>query len=42
MKTITREDLKEKIDRSDEFVLLGVLSEASYGPIYQVRSGSRI
>ena len=31
MKTITREDLKEKIDRGDEFVLLEVLSEASYG-----------
>lgn len=30
MKTITREDLKEKIDRGDEFVLLEVLSEASY------------
>jgi hypothetical protein len=43
VKTISREDLKEKIDRGDEFVLLEVLSEASYGgPIYQVRSGSRI
>ena len=31
MKTIGREDLKQKIDRADEFVLLGVLSEASYG-----------
>ena len=31
MKTIGREDLKEKIDRGDEFVLLEVLSEASYG-----------
>ena len=31
MKTISREDLKEKIDRGDEFVLLEVLSEASYG-----------
>ena len=30
MKTISREDLKEKIDRGDEFVLLEVLSEASY------------
>ena len=30
MKTISREDLREKIDRSDEFVLLEVLSEASY------------
>ena len=29
MKTISREDLKEKIDRGDEFVLLEVLSEAS-------------
>ena len=31
MKIISREDLKEKIDRGDEFVLLEVLSEASYG-----------
>jgi rhodanese-related sulfurtransferase len=31
VKTISREDLKEKIDRGDEFVLLEVLSEASYG-----------
>jgi rhodanese-related sulfurtransferase len=31
VKTIGREDLKEKIDRGDEFVLLEVLSEASYG-----------
>ena len=31
MKTISCEDLKEKIDRGDEFVLLEVLSEASYG-----------
>ena len=31
MKTIGREDLKQKIDRGDEFVLLEVLSEASYG-----------
>ena len=30
MKTIDREDLKEKIDRGDDFVLLEVLSEASY------------
>ena len=30
MKTISREALKEKIDRGDEFVLLEVLSEASY------------
>ena len=30
MKTISREDLKEKIDRGDDFVLLEVLSEASY------------
>ena len=30
MKTISREDLKEKIDRGDEFVLLEALSEASY------------
>jgi rhodanese-related sulfurtransferase len=31
VKTISREDLKEKIDRGDDFVLLEVLSEASYG-----------
>ena len=30
MKTIGREDLKEKIDRGDDFVLLEVLSEQSY------------
>ena len=30
MKTISREDLKEKIDRGDDFVLLEALSEASY------------
>ncbi len=30
MKTISREDLKEKIESGDEFVLLEVLSEASY------------
>ena len=30
MKTISREDLKEKIYRGDEFVLLEVLSEESY------------
>jgi len=30
VKTITREDLKEKIDRGDDFVLLEVLGEASY------------
>ena len=30
MKVISREDLKEKIDRGDDFVLLEVLSEASY------------
>jgi rhodanese-related sulfurtransferase len=30
VKTITREDLREKIDRGDEFVLLEVLSEESY------------
>jgi hypothetical protein len=29
VKTISREDLKEKIDRGDEFVLLEALSEAS-------------
>ena len=31
MKIISREDLKEKIDRGDDFVLLEALSEASYG-----------
>jgi rhodanese-related sulfurtransferase len=30
VKTISREDLREKIDRGDEFVLLEVLSEESY------------
>jgi rhodanese-related sulfurtransferase len=30
VKTISREDLKEKIDRGDDFVLLEVLSEESY------------
>jgi len=30
VKTISREDLKEKIDRGDDFVLLEVLSETSY------------
>ena len=30
MKTITREELKEKMDRGDDFVLLEVLREASY------------
>jgi rhodanese-related sulfurtransferase len=30
VKTISREDLKEKIDRGDEFVLFEVLSEESY------------
>jgi rhodanese-related sulfurtransferase len=30
MKTISREDLKEKIDGGEEFVLLEVLSEQSY------------
>jgi rhodanese-related sulfurtransferase len=30
LKTISREDLKEKIDRGDEFVLFEVLSEESY------------
>ena len=30
MKTIDREQLKEKIERGDDFVLLEVLSEASY------------
>ena len=31
MKTISREDLREKIDRGDDFGLLEALSEASYG-----------
>ena len=31
MKTISREDLKGKIERGDDFVLLEVLSEQSYG-----------
>ncbi len=30
LKTITREELKEKMDRGEDFVLLEVLSEASY------------
>jgi rhodanese-related sulfurtransferase len=30
VKTISREDLKEKIERGDDFVLLEVLSVASY------------
>jgi rhodanese-related sulfurtransferase len=30
VKTISREDLKQKIDRGDDFVLLEALSEASY------------
>jgi rhodanese-related sulfurtransferase len=30
VKTIDREDLKEMIDRGDDFVLLEVLSESSY------------
>jgi rhodanese-related sulfurtransferase len=30
VKTISREDLKAKIDRDDDFVLLEVLSEESY------------
>ena len=30
MKTIGREELKEKIERGDDFVLLEVLSEQSY------------
>ena len=30
MKTISREDLREKIERGDDFVLLEVLSERSY------------
>jgi rhodanese-related sulfurtransferase len=30
VKTITREELKGKMDRGDDFVLLEVLGEASY------------
>jgi rhodanese-related sulfurtransferase len=30
VKTIDREQLKEKVERGDDFVLLEVLSEASY------------
>jgi rhodanese-related sulfurtransferase len=30
LKTITREELKEKMDQEEDFVLLEVLSEASY------------
>ena len=30
MKTITREELKAKMDRGDDFVLLEALGEASY------------
>ena len=30
MKTITREELKGKMDRGEDFVLLEVLGEASY------------
>ena len=42
MKTIGREDLKEKIDRGDEFVLLEVLSKPpTGGRIYRVLSGSK-
>ena len=30
LKTITREELKAKMDRGDDFVLLEVLSEQAY------------
>lgn len=30
MKTISRRELKEKVDRGDEFLLLEALGEASY------------
>lgn len=30
LKTVTREELKEKMDRGDEFVLLEVLGEAAF------------
>ena len=31
LKTVTREELKAKMDRGDDFVLLEVLAETSYG-----------
>ena len=34
MKTITREELKAKIDRGDDFVLLEVLGEESYKQLH--------
>ena len=47
MKTIDREDLKEMIDRGDDFVLLEVLSESSYNRAHlpgatRYQDGSRI
>jgi hypothetical protein len=42
VKIIGREELKEKIDRHDEYVLLEKLSEASYRRAHPpVRSGPR-
>jgi len=44
VKTISREDLKVKIDRGDDFVLLEVLSEQSYNRGHlpgAIRSGGR-
>jgi rhodanese-related sulfurtransferase len=34
VKTISREDLKDKIDRGEEFVLLEALSESSYSRVH--------
>jgi rhodanese-related sulfurtransferase len=34
VKTISREDLREKIDCGDDFVLLEALSEASYERVH--------
>ena len=46
LKTITREELKEKMDKDDDFVLLEVVGESFYQRPHlrltcQVRSGSR-
>jgi rhodanese-related sulfurtransferase len=34
LKTITREELKEKVDRGDDFVLLEALSEDSFRRVH--------
>jgi len=34
VKSISREELKEKIDRGDDFVLLEAPSKASYGRVH--------